>query len=85
MLNSYGGVSFYVIKMFGHNHGDTILNVVGQNVPDSKVPMRGPGINPNDPRMRTVPQFYFDATRDSASGRIYLIRANIARGRRPCT
>ena len=34
--------------------------------------MRGPGIQSTDPRMRTVPRFYYDATRDSASGTIYL-------------
>ena len=84
-LTANGGARFYVLKMFGQNHGDTILNVVEQNVPDRKVPMRGPAINPNDPRMRTVPQFYFDATRDSASGRIYLKIANMWRRRRPCT
>ena len=75
-LNSYGGVSYYVLEMFGQNHGDTILNVSGRNVPTREVPMRGPGIDANDPRMRTVPAFYFDATRDSAGGTIYLKVSN---------
>ena len=38
--------------------------------------MRGPGIAATDPRMRTVPRFYYDATRDSASGTIYLKLVN---------
>ena len=76
VLHSYGGVSYYVLKMFGQHHGDTVLNVEGQDVGTREVPMRGPGINPNDPRMRTVPALYFSATRDSASGTIYLKVAN---------
>jgi hypothetical protein len=41
-------------------------------MPTMEVPMRGPGIQATDPRMRTVPRFYYDATRDSTSGTIYL-------------
>lgn len=76
VLHSYGGVSYYVLRMFGQNQGDTILNVDGRNVPDQQVPMRGPGISPTDSRMRAAPAFYFDATRDSATGTIYLKVAN---------
>ncbi len=71
-LNSYGGVSYHVLKLYGNNHGDAILAADVQTMPTWEVPMRGPGISPTDPRMRTVPRFYYDATRDSASGTIYL-------------
>jgi alpha-N-arabinofuranosidase len=72
VLNCYGGVSYHVLKLFGNNKGDTILTAELQSTPTREVPMRGPGIQATDPRMRTVPRFYYDATRDSASGTIYL-------------
>jgi alpha-N-arabinofuranosidase len=72
VLNCYGGVSYHVLKMYSNNYGDTILNTEVQEMPTMEVPMRGPGIRANDPRMRTVPRFYYNTTRDSASGTIYL-------------
>ena len=72
VLNCYGGVSYHVLKMYSNNYGDTILTAEVQDMPTMEVPMRGPGIRANDPRMRTVPRFYYDATRDSANGTIYL-------------
>jgi alpha-L-arabinofuranosidase len=72
LLNCYGGASYHVLKLFGNNYGDTILFAEAQNGPTREVPMRGPGIQATDTRMRTVPRFYYDATRDSASGTIYL-------------
>jgi alpha-L-arabinofuranosidase len=61
-----------VLKLFGNNRGDTILTADAQNPPTWEVPMRGPGIQATDTRMRTVPRFYYDATRDSATGKIYV-------------
>ena len=75
-LNCYGGVSYHVLKLFGSNHGDTILTADVPAMPAWDVPMRGPGIQATDPRMRSVPRFYYDATRDSASGTIYLKLVN---------
>jgi alpha-N-arabinofuranosidase len=75
-LHSYGGVSYQVLKLYGNNKGDTILTAEVPNMPTWEVPMRGPGISPTDPRMRTVPRFYYDATRDTASGTIYLKLVN---------
>jgi alpha-L-arabinofuranosidase len=72
VLNCYGGVSYHVLKLFGNNYGDTILAADAQNGPTREVPMRGPGIQATDTRMRTVPRFYYDATRDSAGGTIYV-------------
>jgi alpha-N-arabinofuranosidase len=75
-LNSYGGVSYHVLKLYGNNHGDSILTASAPNMPTWEVPMRGPGIQSNDPRMRTVPRFYYDATRDTATGTIYVKLVN---------
>jgi hypothetical protein len=60
-LHSYGGVSYYVLKLFGNNHGSEIVTAESPNMPTREVPMRGPGISSTDPRMRTVPRFYYDA------------------------
>jgi alpha-L-arabinofuranosidase len=75
-LNSYGGASYHVLKLYGNNKGDTILTADVQNMPTMEVPMRGPGIQANDPRMRTVPRFYYDATRDSGNGTFYVKLVN---------
>jgi alpha-L-arabinofuranosidase len=75
-LNCYGGVSCHVLKLFGNNRGDTILTATAPNMPTWEVPMRGPGIQATDPRMRTVPRFYFSVTRDTASGTIYVKLVN---------
>jgi len=72
VLHAYGGVSYHVLKLFGNNRGDTILAADAPNMPTWEVPMRGPGIQATDPRMRTVPRFYYDATRDSTTGKIYV-------------
>jgi alpha-L-arabinofuranosidase len=73
VLNSFGSVSYYVLKMFGQNHGDTILSVVSQDVPTREVPRTG-GRRGGDaaPATLQVPMFFHDATRDSTTGTIYL-------------
>jgi alpha-L-arabinofuranosidase len=71
-LNCYGGVSYHVLALFSNNHGTEIVTADAPNMPTWEIPMRGSGIQANDPRMRTVPRFYYDATRDSASGTIYV-------------
>lgn len=76
VLNCYGGASYHVLKMYSTHRGDTILTVEVQSPPTREVPMRGPGISPTDTRMRTVPRFYYGATRDSDSGTIYLKLVN---------
>ena len=72
VLHSYGGASYHVLKLFGSNHGDTILAADVKDIPTRDVPMRGAGIAATDPRLRTVPRFYYDATRNSAGGTIYV-------------
>jgi alpha-L-arabinofuranosidase len=73
VLNSFGSVSYYVLKMFGQNHGDTILTVTSQSVPTREIPRTG-GRRGGDAALTTlqVPTFFYDATRDSETGTIYL-------------
>ncbi len=78
-LTSYGSPSYYAQKMFSTYRGDGILAVSAQDVPSREwrpPPRRGGNGQPGEPRQ--VPSLFFDATRDSKSGRIYLKVVNCA-------
>jgi alpha-N-arabinofuranosidase len=75
-LTSYGSPSYYAQVMFSAHHGDDVLATDSQNIPTytwqapvrtrNGVPQGGP------PPPQQLPQIYYDATRDSGSGTIYL-------------
>jgi len=70
-LTSYGSPSYYAQKMFSTMHGDEILATDSQNIPRRQwQPRAFRGGNPPPPRQ--VRQIFFDATRDSQSGIIFL-------------
>ncbi|HKW28012.1 MAG TPA: alpha-L-arabinofuranosidase C-terminal domain-containing protein [Verrucomicrobiae bacterium] len=74
-LRSYGSPSYYAQVMFSTHHGDEILATDSQNIPtrDWQPPARRRnGVEPPRPPVQPLPQIFFDATRDSASGMIYL-------------
>jgi alpha-N-arabinofuranosidase len=60
-LTSYGSPSYYAQAMFSSNHGDHVLVTDSLNVP-TYTTRSG----------RQVPSLFFDATRDSRSGTIFL-------------
>ena len=75
-LASYGSPSYYAQKMFSTRHGDTILATDSKNIPTqtwqppsikSKNGVAGPR-----PAVEQVPRLFFNATRDSRSGTIFL-------------
>jgi alpha-N-arabinofuranosidase len=68
-LTSYGSPSYYAQVIFSNNHGDEVLATDSQDVPTYpwRAPGRGQSASP-----RQVPSVFFDATRDSASGIIFL-------------
>ena len=71
-LSSYGSPSYYAQKMFSTMHGDDILATDSQNIPTREWrprPGRGQTTAPPAQQIREV---FFDATRDSRSGLIYL-------------
>jgi alpha-N-arabinofuranosidase len=74
-LTSYGSPAYYAQKMFSNNHGDQILATDAQNIPMQhwQPPTRR---NRNGEEVRRpaqdIPNLFFDATRDSASGLIYV-------------
>ena len=71
-LTSYGSPSYYAQKMFSTHHGDDVLATDSQDIPTySWQPPTGRGQSQR-PAPRPVPEIFYDATRDSQSGTIYL-------------
>jgi alpha-N-arabinofuranosidase len=70
-LTSYGSPSYYAQKMFSTMHGDEILATDSQNIPTREWQPRARrgGVTPAPQQIREV---FFDATRDSKSGVMYL-------------
>ena len=75
-LTSYGSPSYYAQKMFSTLHGDEVLATDSQNIPTREwQPRPFRGVMPPPQQIR---QIFFDATRDSRSGIIYLKIVNEA-------
>jgi len=70
-LTSYGSPAYHAQKMFSTMHGDEILATDSQNIPTREWQPR-PQRNGVTPPPRQIRQIFFDATRDSKSGLIYL-------------
>ena len=75
-LTSYGSPSYYAQKMFSTHHGDEILATAAQNIPtydwQPPAPTRNGVPQGERPAPQPVPTLFYDATRDSQSGTIYL-------------
>jgi alpha-N-arabinofuranosidase len=77
-LASYGSPAYYAQKMFSLNHGDVVLPVVAENIPTREwQPPARRGGGPA-PALQQVPTLFFNATRDSKSGIIFLKVVNSA-------
>jgi alpha-N-arabinofuranosidase len=75
-LTSYGSPAYHAQKMFSTMHGDEILATDSQNIPTREWQPRAPrGVTPPP---QQIHQVFFDATRDSKSGIIYLKVVNAA-------
>jgi alpha-N-arabinofuranosidase len=81
-LTSYGSPSYYAQKMFSTQHGDEILGTDSQNIPTASYQppaRRGQGTNQPPATERPAVQIhkvFFDATRDSKSGTIFVKLVN---------
>lgn len=79
-LHSYGSPAYYAQKMFSNNHGDQILATDSQNIPmqNWQPPARRSrnGVTQPRPPAQDIPNVFFDATRDSKHGVIYLKMVN---------
>ena len=75
-LNSYGSPAYYAQKMFSTHHGDEVLATDSQGIPTYtwQPPARRNRDGGEQPRppAQEVPTLFFDATRDSRSGTVYL-------------
>ncbi|HLP76190.1 MAG TPA: alpha-L-arabinofuranosidase C-terminal domain-containing protein, partial [Candidatus Paceibacterota bacterium] len=75
-LTSYGSPSYYAQKMFSTMHGNEILATDSKDVPTRAWQRRGRGgASGNAQQLHEV---FFDATRDSKNGIIYLKVVNIS-------
>jgi alpha-N-arabinofuranosidase len=74
-LNSYGSPAYYAQKMFSTHHGDVILATDSQDIsmqtwqPPAR---RRNGAEQTPPAAQQIRKLFFDATRDSRSGTIFL-------------
>jgi alpha-N-arabinofuranosidase len=88
-LGSYGSPAYYAQQMFSVHHGDVVLPATAQGIPtrEWQPPAPGgrrgaPGTPPPPPQPapppQQVPMVFFDATRDSKTGIIFLKVVNRA-------
>jgi alpha-N-arabinofuranosidase len=82
-MTSYGSPAYYAQQMFSTHHGDDVLATEATGIPlrewQPPTPAARPGNPPPAaPAPKQVPLIFFDATRDSKSGTIYLKVVNRA-------
>jgi alpha-N-arabinofuranosidase len=79
-MSSFGSPTYYVQKMFSTNHGDNVISLSAHNVPSKEWQPQGAGGRGTGPQRMPmpsqVPQMFFDATRDSKTGTIYIKAVN---------
>ena len=80
-LTSYGSPSYRAQQIFSTQHGDEILATDSQNIPTRAWQRRGRGGAPA--AAQQIREVFFDATRDSKSGVIYLKVVNTSGSARP--
>jgi alpha-N-arabinofuranosidase len=74
-LTNYGSPAYYAQKMFSTHHGDVVLATGSRDIPTytwQSPAKRRNGVEQPRPPAQQVPTLFFDATRDSRSGTIYL-------------
>jgi len=82
-MGSYGSPAYYAQQMFSNHHGDVVLPATAQGIatrewqPPAPGGRRGAPGTPTPPPQQ-VPMVFFDATRDSKTGTIFLKVVNRA-------
>ncbi len=74
-LTSYGSPAYYAQVLFSTHHGDEILATDSQNIPTRNwqpPARRRAGVEQPQPAVQQIRQIFFDATRDSQTGVVYL-------------
>jgi len=85
-LTSYGSPSYYAQVMFSTHHGDDVLATDARDLPTytwQPPPRTRNGVPQSKPAPRQLPSLFFDATRDSQTGTIYLKVVNRAATAQP--
>jgi alpha-L-arabinofuranosidase len=86
-LSSYGSPAYYAQKMFSLHHGDQVLEAASENLPTREwqppARRRSGESEAQAPPKQRVPTLFFDATRDSRAGTIYLKLVNSASAVQP--
>jgi len=80
-LNCYGSPAYYAQKMFSLNRGDVVLPAEPENLPTRECqppPSRRGGLTNTPPPPQQVPTIFFNATRDTTTGTIFLKVVNTA-------
>ena len=87
-MSSYGSPAYYAQQMFSRNHGDEVLASAPQGIPNREWQPPAPRARPAPPGQvlaaevqpppQQVPLVFFNPTRDSKSGSIYLKVVNRA-------
>lgn len=70
-LNSYGSPSYYVQQLFNHYLGNKIVPATFENVPVQNVPLSKKD-SADAVKPKTVPTLFYSATKNDATGTIYL-------------
>jgi alpha-N-arabinofuranosidase len=86
--SAYGSPAYHAQQMFSAHHGDVVLPIQSENVPTREwQPPAGRGRGgeapPPQPPAQQVPTLFFNATRDSKTGTIYLKIVNRAAAPQP--
>jgi alpha-N-arabinofuranosidase len=82
-LRSYGSPSYYAQAMFSSYHGDAVLPESGEAVPTQMWQPPAPRGGGPRPPPRPIPTLFYDATRDTETGRIYLKLVNTTAAPQP--
>ena len=78
-LTSYGSPAYYAQKMFSVNHGDSVLAATAEGIPARNMTFQrrgrrgGAGAGGDQTQtMKDVPSLFYNATRDSKTGTIFV-------------
>jgi alpha-N-arabinofuranosidase len=74
-LASYGSPAYYAQKIFSTHHGDVVLATDSEDIPAytwQPPARRRNGVEQPRPPAQQVPALFFNATRDSKTGTIYV-------------
>jgi len=84
-LNSFGSPSYYAQKLFSNNIGNSIINIVGKNIPRQLQKLTGRDSAQGITQPKNIDAFFFVATRDTTNGKVYLKMVNTQAIAQPVT